>query len=70
MEMCLEGLNVLEMGLNGDSCGCGYWKWIGNEREVVGGYWMDWGWIVGHTGRMRMLKYFVDKYPIEICRMV
>ena len=24
----------------------------------------------GNTGRMRMLKYFVDKYPTEICRMV
>ena len=42
----------------------------GNEREVVGGYWMDWGWIVGTGRRMRMLKYFVDKYPIEICRLV
>ena len=24
----------------------------------------------GNDGRMRMLKYFVDKYPIEICRLV
>ena len=26
--------------------------------------------ILGCTGRMRMLKYFVDKYPIKICRLV
>ena len=24
----------------------------------------------GNTGRMRMLKYFVDNYPIKICRLV
>ena len=30
----------------------------GNEREVVGGYWMDWGWIVGTGRRMEMGLYW------------
>lgn len=50
----------------------GGWRWdcIGNERIEMNG--MGEGWIgrIGDGGRMRMLKYFVDKYPIKICRMV
>ena len=53
-----------EMGLVGDKEGM-YWQEdergivvgvdtgnTGNEMEMVGGYWMDWGWIVGNGWEM------------------